>query len=235
MARKQPSRAEFVFRHGVLGWGLGTGILWAVFMARSSGAPLEQYLVPALIGFPAGGAVLGLLLWRFSPQRTALAREAQPVASAPGSVGLELSSRLIHAYEPRWLTPDRLYAVYVTRTALHCFRVGGQLIAVAGAYPEEPAAYQDPQLVGRYAGLDPLDPSALRLDPKNLLVPAAEVRSAHLRRRRSLWTSRIPNSGSLRLELRTGGARKFILLGKQDPDAVRELLAEAGIEARVES
>jgi hypothetical protein len=234
MARKRPSRAGFVLRHGVLGWGLGTGILWAVFMARSSGAPLEQYLAPALIGFPAGGAVLGLFLWRFSPQRTALALETRPVASAPGSVASELSFRVIHAYEPRWVTPDRLYAVYVTRNALHFFRVGGQLIAVAGAYPEDPAAYQDPKLVGRYAGLDPLDPSALRLDPKNLLVPAAEVRAAHVRRRRSLWTSRIPNSGSLRLELRTGATRKFILLGKQDHEAVRKLLAEAGIETRVE-
>jgi hypothetical protein len=233
MERERAAQIAFVLKHGILGWGLTAGILWAFFMSRSSGAPLTDFLFPALGNFAIGGAIFGFVLWHFSAERAALRREASALAVGAGHPE-ELRAGAIYAYEPRFFSPDRLYLMRATRDALHCVRVGGQLMPLGGSYPDDPAAYVDPKLLEKYAGLDLLDPSALRLDPRNLLLPRGEIGAARIRTRRSLWTSRIPNSGSLRLELRSGGAKKFILLGKQDAEAVRAVLAGVGIETRLE-
>ena len=142
----------------------------------------------------------------------------------------ELSDRLIYAYEPRQITLDRLYVIYVQRPALHFLRLGGQLW---GNYsqPEDPAAYVDPKLLERYQEIDFGEEAALSVDPTNFQMPTSNIQSVRLRSRRAIWTgvSKARNSGYLLISPTQGKPKKYILLGKQDHNSVAAILRRAGI------
>lgn len=66
-------RSHFVWRYGVLGWGLSTAIAWAVFMElwqsgleHFSAARLAIYLAVALLLFPVGGYLWGRCMWKWT-------------------------------------------------------------------------------------------------------------------------------------------------------------------------
>ncbi|MGD2133820.1 MAG: hypothetical protein PVI23_13580 [Maricaulaceae bacterium] len=58
------SRRRFVIIYGVLGWGLGGAVLWSLMFSFTTSAPWWTYTIPAVIGFPAGGVLWGLIMWR---------------------------------------------------------------------------------------------------------------------------------------------------------------------------
>jgi len=60
-------RWRFISRYGVLGWGLGTGVLFSaifwIFTGRATSYP--TILLMSLILFPIGGIAWGALMWSF--------------------------------------------------------------------------------------------------------------------------------------------------------------------------
>ena len=63
-------RSYFVWRYGVIGFGVTTGLCWAVAMelwrsgfGQFSIAQLAIHLVGALLLFPAGGYLWGRCMW----------------------------------------------------------------------------------------------------------------------------------------------------------------------------
>ena len=67
-------RRRFVWRAGVLGWGVSVGVLWATvfWWQMSFAAPFGVILALALAIFPASGYVWGSLMWRWThPKRRA--------------------------------------------------------------------------------------------------------------------------------------------------------------------
>jgi hypothetical protein len=58
-------RTQYVLRYGVLGWGVPTGILYAVFSGFMDGwDQLLPQLIKALILFPIIGIMCGRIWWR---------------------------------------------------------------------------------------------------------------------------------------------------------------------------
>jgi hypothetical protein len=61
----------FVLRHGVLGWGVLTGVLFSIFFPllmqafgqRMTSHEILANTVRALLIFPIGGIAFGLLMW----------------------------------------------------------------------------------------------------------------------------------------------------------------------------
>ena len=54
---------NFVWKVGVLAWGLGEAVVFTPLFAWLSGAPFWPVLGLALILFPVGGIVVGYGLW----------------------------------------------------------------------------------------------------------------------------------------------------------------------------
>ena len=134
------------------------------------------------------------------------------------------------ANEAHWFTLDVVYLVVVRNGTVAGARVGGQLLATSRrSYSTEPSDYAKPKLLLRWAAADPIAPDFLADDRKNFVYSSAEIREAHVSRRRALWTGAIPNSGSVTLAPREGRRRRFILLGEQDPAAIHSLLLSSGI------
>lgn len=55
----------YVLKHGVLGWGLPTAILWSAIMHFIDRIPFTESIFIALILFPAGGVLWGVFMWFF--------------------------------------------------------------------------------------------------------------------------------------------------------------------------
>lgn len=76
---KQEGRARFIWLHGVLGWGLTSGLIWITLISvfgRSKTAFPPYYWLIALIIFPACGYFWGAYIWR---RRRTLSAESSPV------------------------------------------------------------------------------------------------------------------------------------------------------------
>jgi hypothetical protein len=59
-------RSRFVWRYGVLGWGLSTAILFSLWNGFSDGWDGFLFkLIPALVLFPLAGIVWGRFMWWF--------------------------------------------------------------------------------------------------------------------------------------------------------------------------
>ncbi len=56
---------SYVFKHGVLGWGVLTAILWSVIMHFIDRMPFTESILLALVLFPVGGLFWGLFMWFF--------------------------------------------------------------------------------------------------------------------------------------------------------------------------
>jgi hypothetical protein len=74
-------RSQFVLRYGVLGWGIPTAILFALWQSYANGFDGFLFkLIPALILFPLGGILWGRFMWWFltrmhAPSTTAGTKE----------------------------------------------------------------------------------------------------------------------------------------------------------------
>jgi hypothetical protein len=67
-------RAGFVWRYGILGWGIPTAILFVLLQGYLDGWDgLLFKLIPALVLFPLGGIVWGRFMWAFLERRHARA------------------------------------------------------------------------------------------------------------------------------------------------------------------
>ena len=142
----------------------------------------------------------------------------------------ELQGRVIYAYEPRLTSLDRLFLIHVEGATLRFLRVGGQLWSSDSApRSEDPATYVKPELLDRYRDIEFAGPAALSVDPANFEMPRAAIRSVDLRSRRALWTGPVPNSGSLVINPVRGKPKRYILLGRQEHNAVATTLRQAGI------
>jgi hypothetical protein len=145
-------------------------------------------------------------------------------------------TRFFYGLQPRWLSWDRLYRVYV------CDRMLAGAY-VAGQFYDEPSAAIQLQLLGlflrplvrrwlaqrqereaMYDVADPFDPSLLNYDRRNFQVPRSEVTRTRFRRNRSLWTAF--NVGVVELELVDSTRMRFLLVGDQQPDEVLDLMRE---------
>jgi len=56
-------RWSYVVKHGVLGWGLATAVLWSVIMHFIDSMPFTESIFIALVVFPICGFFLGLFNW----------------------------------------------------------------------------------------------------------------------------------------------------------------------------
>jgi hypothetical protein len=62
---RRMERSRYIWRYGVLGWGLSVGVIWALVMSALQGWERLPILLPlALIGFPIGGYFFGVCTWR---------------------------------------------------------------------------------------------------------------------------------------------------------------------------
>lgn len=62
----EQGRSKFVWRYGVLGWGVSTAILFSLLMAGAEGWDGFLFkLILALVIFPIGGYVWGRIMWAF--------------------------------------------------------------------------------------------------------------------------------------------------------------------------
>jgi hypothetical protein len=132
-------------------------------------------------------------------------------------------------YAPRWISLDRLYLIVGLPGSIMGLRVGGQLVYPSETRPTDSRAYFKQGLASQYEGRNLLDPLLASLDPRNFLIPSAEFMSAHLRRRRALWTGAVPNVGTVMLRRRNGRDLRFILIGEQNLGQVVAVLSEAGV------
>jgi len=63
-------KKQFVLKTGVLGWGITTGVLWAIMMSLTVNAGrFIPTLITALITFPIGGYFYGAWLWDDSEKK----------------------------------------------------------------------------------------------------------------------------------------------------------------------
>ncbi|MCF4008159.1 hypothetical protein [Rheinheimera sp. UJ63] len=56
---------SYVLKHGVLGWGVPTAILWSAIMHFIGSIPFNESIFLALVLFPIGGLFWGLFMWFF--------------------------------------------------------------------------------------------------------------------------------------------------------------------------
>ncbi|MGO2331885.1 hypothetical protein [Pseudoalteromonas sp. 120-MNA-CIBAN-0494] len=67
---------QYVVKHGVLGWGVLTAILYTGLMYLTSSSPLLQTLLISLVLFGLGGIFWGLFMWYFiNRRRNKIARQ----------------------------------------------------------------------------------------------------------------------------------------------------------------
>ena len=67
---RRRGRESYIWYYGVFGWGLTTGVGWAFFMALTQGWDrLPLLMILALIIFPIGGYVFGVIMWKVLEKR----------------------------------------------------------------------------------------------------------------------------------------------------------------------
>ncbi|HEX5789853.1 MAG TPA: hypothetical protein VFY13_01815 [Luteolibacter sp.] len=75
---RKKGQKHFVFIRCALGWGMITGVIWALLMATQQGwSRLPLLMGYALIAFPIGGLFMGWWTWRTAEKRYALAMQAE--------------------------------------------------------------------------------------------------------------------------------------------------------------
>ncbi|GGW64009.1 hypothetical protein [Alishewanella tabrizica] len=61
----QKGKWSYVLKHGVLGWGVLTAILWSAIMHFIGSIPFTESIFLALVLFSIGGVFWGLCMWFF--------------------------------------------------------------------------------------------------------------------------------------------------------------------------
>lgn len=78
---RRMGRTRYVWLYGVLRWGLTVGVVWAVVMAAFQGwERLPILLALAVVGFPMGGYLFGVVTWRQNEGQYEQAKRAKPDA-----------------------------------------------------------------------------------------------------------------------------------------------------------
>lgn len=144
------------------------------------------------------------------------------------------SPYFFYGLQAHWLSRDRLYRVYVSDKMIAGAFIAGQI------YDERLAAlmFQSLTLLFRplirhclarrqereafYDTVDPFGPDFLDLDPRNFQLQRTDVARTWFRRNRN-WHMPF-NLGTVELELLDRTKRRFILLEKQEPEAVLQLM-----------
>ena len=75
-----------------------------------------------------------------------------------------------------------------------------------------------------YDSLDPGSEAFVAADRRNFILTRDDTEEASVSRKRSLWTGGMPNRGSVRFTLRSGGRRRFIVVNDQDIGQVERAL-----------
>jgi hypothetical protein len=78
---RQKGRTRYIWLYGVAGWGLATGVFWAVAMAAWQGWDRLPLLLPlALVAFPIGGFFFGRRMWNVFEEQFQQASRDKPDA-----------------------------------------------------------------------------------------------------------------------------------------------------------
>jgi hypothetical protein len=141
-----------------------------------------------------------------------------------------------YALEPRWFRLDLFYKVYVTPDDLRGACIGRQVYHADSALRQliAPAAIFAPLMrlwaarILRNVQRRELEYDAIALSPdvllgrdrSNFVIPRADITQIEVDRKRRFWTGNSPISGTLRLRLRNGKQREWILTPSQDIDAI---------------
>lgn len=124
-----------------------------------------------------------------------------------------------------WGILNRSYLIAVTDLYICGARVGGLVAAPHIPTPEwlRPEFYVSPRLLRRYKGLDVTTPAFLKQDQANFQIPRHTILRIDSHPKK--WgMATVPYSGRLVLHTASGKSYEFILLGKQDREAIRERL-----------
>lgn len=159
--------------------------------------------------------------------------------------------RSFRGLQPKFTTRDRLYSVYVTKEGIFGGYVAGQLYDSAAAQAQLHQAFPLLRpfihhcLKARrkreqfYRSLDLGSQAVLDADRRNFVITPRQIVSMRLERGWSFWAQQ--STGTLTIELSTGRRLKLILIGRQEPDCVAELvrlccpnLVVTGSPARIE-
>lgn len=63
------THGQYVFRFGVLGWGVPTALLFALLQCYTQGGSFLGYLVPAIVLFPLGGIAWGHAMYKLNERK----------------------------------------------------------------------------------------------------------------------------------------------------------------------
>jgi hypothetical protein len=147
-----------------------------------------------------------------------------------------------YGLQPRWFTWDRLYKVYLLKECIVGAYLAGQVYdelsgeiqLVRPAFILAPLMSMWVRRIVRkraareehYDSLAPDSEEFLAADSRNFRIQADEVERATVSRARALWTWGASNSGSIRIMLRSGEQRRFILVNDQDVARIEEALVQ---------
>lgn len=160
--------------------------------------------------------------------------------------------RSFRGLQPKFTTRDRLYSVYVTKEGIFGGYVAGQfynrVAAEAALHPILLLVRPFIRLCLKtrrkreqfYPSLDLSSQAFLNADRRNFVITPRQVASIHLERGWSFWA--MQSTGALTIELGTGRRWKLILIGRQKPERVAELVRQCcpnlvvtGKTARIEA
>ena len=65
------TQSQYVFRYGVLGWGIPTAFLYVLIRCLTENVELVQLIVTAVIAFPIAGIFVGRSLYRHQERKHA--------------------------------------------------------------------------------------------------------------------------------------------------------------------
>lgn len=74
--QRAKARRRFVVKYGVIGWGLGTGVLWFLFSLLLDVLPISgdrssllEKAITAFVLYPLAGILFGIVMWPDFEQR----------------------------------------------------------------------------------------------------------------------------------------------------------------------
>lgn len=146
------------------------------------------------------------------------------------------SRRSFRGLQPKFTTRDRLYSVYITKEGIFGGYVAGQLYDSTAAQAQLHHAFPLLRpfihrcLKARrkreqfYRSLNLSSQSFLDADRRNFVVTSRQIVSMRLEQGWSFWAQQ--SSGTLTIELSTGKRWKLILIGRQEPDRVADLMRQ---------
>lgn len=139
-----------------------------------------------------------------------------------------------YALQPRWLSTDRLFMLFVTREALYGAYVAGQIHDDNSARAQLQQLYpllrfwvnrilaRRAERERHFLTIDPRSGEFLSADKRNFCIFSSQVVHVTVNCKRSLWAAR--NVGTVKIVLATGQVLRFILVRGQDPEAISRML-----------